>query len=125
MFDPKDVCFARTFRLVKPAEFKHVFQQPNKSADSALLVMARKNTLGYARLGLAISIKSAQTAVERNRVKRIARESFRHCRGTLGGVDFIVSGRGGVAKKTNTELRLALERHWLNLVNAKNPHNPN
>lgn len=122
---PKATCFARIFRLVKPEEFKYVFQQPSKSADSAVLVMARKNTLGYARLGLAISIKSAETAVERNRVKRIARESFRQYRGTLGGTDFIVSGRGGIAKKTNSELRLALERHWSNLVNAKNPHHPN
>ncbi|MEO7557528.1 MAG: ribonuclease P protein component [Gammaproteobacteria bacterium] len=124
MLGPKDACFARKSRLVKPAEFKHVFQQPSKSADGALLVMARKNTLGYARLGLAISIKSAETAVERNRVKRIARESFRRRQSTLGGVDFIVSGRGGVAKKTNAELRLALERHWLNPVHAKNPHSP-
>jgi ribonuclease P protein component len=121
MPERKDAGFARKSRLVRPAEFKHVFQQPNKSSDKALLILARRNTLGYARLGLAVSIKSAVTAVERNRVKRVSRESFRQHKASLGGMDFIVTGRAGLTEKTNQELRAGLERHWLILVNAKNP----
>lgn len=116
--------FTRKHRLVKPAEFKHVFQQPVKSGDKTLLVLARRNTLGYARLGLAVSIKSTTTAAERNRIKRMVRESFRHHKPSFGGMDFIVTGRAGLINKTNQELRASLERHWLNLVNAKNPDIP-
>ncbi len=113
--------FARKYRLVKPAEFKRVFQQPRKSGDKFLVVLARRNTLGFARLGIAVSIKSAVTAVERNRVKRVARETFRHHRASLGDMDFIVTGRAGLADKTNRDLRAALKKHWLSLVNAKSP----
>ncbi|MEO5574353.1 MAG: ribonuclease P protein component [Gammaproteobacteria bacterium] len=118
-----DTGFARKYRLVKPAEFKHVFQQAGKSGDKALLILARRNALGYARLGLAVSIKAAKTAVERNRIKRVTRESFRHHRPALGGMDFIVTGRAGLSTKTNRELRASLERHWLSLSNAKNSDN--
>lgn len=113
--------FARKYRLVKPAEFKHVFQQPRKSSDKTLLVLARKSTLGFARLGLAVSVKSVATAVQRNRVKRVARETFRHHKALLGSLDFVVTGRVGLADKTNPELRAALKKHWLGLANAKNP----
>ncbi|MEO5703340.1 MAG: ribonuclease P protein component [Gammaproteobacteria bacterium] len=121
MHEPVDTRFARQYRLVKPAEFKHVFQRSGKAGDKNLLVLARRNTLGYARLGLAVSIKSVTNAVQRNRVKRVARETFRHQKTQLGGMDFIVISRAGLADKTNRELRVALEKHWLSHANAKNP----
>lgn len=116
--------FAREYRLVKPEEFKRVFQQPVKAGDKALLILARRNTLGHARLGLAVSIKSAKTAVVRNRIKRIARESFRQEKASLGSMDFIVTGRADVVGKTKRQLRISLDKHWLSLVNAKNPDIP-
>ena len=115
-----DAGFARKYRLVKPAEFKRVFQQPSKAGDKTLLILAQRNSLGFPRLGLAVSIKSMNTAVQRNRVKRVARETFRHHKALLDGMDFIVTGRAGLADKTNQELRVALEKHWLSLSNAKN-----
>lgn len=64
-------------------------------------------------------MKAARTAVARNRIKRIVRESFRHRHAMLGALDFVVTGRGGVDKKTNQELRAALEKHWLALLACK------
>lgn len=86
-----------------------------------MLLMVAANELDCARLGLAISIKSARNAVSRNRIKRVIRESFRQHRTLLGRLDIIVTGRAGLATKTNQELRLALEKHWLTIANAKNP----
>lgn len=111
--------FTRQVRLVKPEEFQRVFQNSCKSGDSALLVLARRNDCGHARLGLAISMKSARSAVTRNRVKRLARESFRHYQAQLGSVDYVVTGRSGIDGKTNEELRAALEKHWRILAECK------
>lgn len=48
------------------------------------------NTLGHARLGLIIGKKTARLAVQRNYMKRVLREMFRHERQALDGVDLLV-----------------------------------
>ena len=62
-----------------------------------------------ARLGLAISRKHARRAVERNRLKRMAREAFRIRRQTLPPVDIIVLSRAGASGVDRAELRAELE----------------
>lgn len=111
--------FPKERRLLRPEEFQRVFQNPCRSGDAALLVLARGNGLGHARLGLAISVKSARSAVVRNRIKRIVRESFRHRQGTLGALDFVVTARAGVGTLSGEQLRTALERHWSSLASCK------
>jgi ribonuclease P protein component len=67
-------------------------------------------------LGLAISRKAARRAVDRNRLKRQVRESFRHRQQELDGFDLVVMARGGVLSVSNAELRESLERHWTRLL---------
>ena len=62
-----------------------------------------------ARLGLAISRKHARRAVERNRLKRMAREALRIRRHSLPLVDIIVLSRAGVSGADRAELRAELE----------------
>lgn len=64
-----------------------------------------------ARLGLAVSRKAAKRAVDRSRLKRMARESFRH-RSDAPGADFVVIARPGAALAANTALRASLDRHF-------------
>ena len=54
-----------------------MFQQAKKLVFSGFIVLYRANTLGYARLGLALSKKAIAKAHDRNRVKRLLRETFR------------------------------------------------
>ena len=115
----RDFRFTRSYRLVRPEEFQRVFQDPCKSADKFLVVLARKNHCGLARLGLAISLKATGIAVTRNRIKRVIRESFRQQRAALAGLDFVVTARGGIGKGSNKELRASLEKHWSVLVECK------
>lgn len=75
-------------------------------------MLTRPNDLAFPRLGLAISRKVAKSAVARNRLKRIVRESFRCHRQWLGGLDCVVMGRAGVAEQDNAALFASLERHW-------------
>ena len=69
--------FPKRARLLKPAEFSRVFKKAHRSSDRQLTILAAPNDLDYPRLGLAISKKHAKRAVDRNRIKRIVRESFR------------------------------------------------
>ena len=72
-----------------------------------------------ARLGLAIAKKHVKLAVDRNRIKRVIRESFRHHRQQISGLDLVVLARAGTAPLTNKQLFSSLEYHWKRLVETK------
>ncbi len=76
-----------------------------------MTVLAVPNELGHPRLGLAVSKKSARRAVDRNRVKRLAREQFRHAQWSLPAVDLVVMTRPGIADHTNQQISASLARH--------------
>ena len=64
----------------------------------------RPNGLAHARLGLAISKRVSKRAVERNRLKRLLRESFRRIRDQLPPVDVMVMAREQTAGLPGAEL---------------------
>jgi ribonuclease P protein component len=67
---------------------------------------------GPARLGLAIAKKQVRRAVDRNRIKRIVRETFRRHRARLPGVDLVVMARAAASTADNRRLAASLERHF-------------
>lgn len=75
-----------------------------------LLYRTSAPPLDQPRLGLAISKKHARRAVDRNRIKRIAREAFRVRRRSLAAVDIVVLSRAGIAAADSRELRLELDQ---------------
>jgi ribonuclease P protein component len=78
-------------------------------------VLVLPNDISHARIGLSISARAVGNAVERNRIKRVIRESFRLREENLPAVDIVVNARSGVASVDNEALRTSLEHHW-NLV---------
>ena len=104
--------FSRRLRLTCPADFKRVFQQACKSTSPEFTVLAIANQKDYPRLGLAIAKKHVRRAVDRNRIKRLIRESFRHNTTLLSGLDIVVLARKGVENSTNEILTSALNKHW-------------
>ncbi|MDR3183148.1 MAG: ribonuclease P protein component [Planctomycetaceae bacterium] len=64
-------------RLLKPAEFKRVFDARRIASDERLTVFALPNGRKYCRLGVSIAKKKCPKAVRRNRWKRMVRETFR------------------------------------------------
>jgi ribonuclease P protein component len=78
-------------------------------------VLCRPNELDRWRLGLAVSKKVCARASDRNRLKRVIRESFRRLQEPLvaqGGIDIVVLPKKDAATMSNTALRNALEQHW-------------
>jgi ribonuclease P protein component len=104
--------FPRSLRLLAGREFQHVFARARRIPGSRLMVLYRAQEPAGAepRLGLAISRKHARRAVDRNRVKRAAREAFRLRRAGLPPVDIIVLSRVGVADLDAREARAELDR---------------
>ena len=70
------------------------------------------------RLGLAISARAVPRAVSRNRIKRLARETFRARRGALPAADIVLQARSGAAAADSVELRATLERLWRRITGA-------
>jgi ribonuclease P protein component len=70
------------------------------------------NDSAGARLGMAVSARAAGNAVNRNRLRRLIRESFRMHREKLPAVDLLVTARAAAAKATNREVFASLESLW-------------
>jgi len=76
------------------------------------MVIARPNGLEYPRLGLAVGVKAAGNAVNRNRIKRLVRESFRGRKGDLPPVDLVVNARAAAGKAPNAEIAESIAVLW-------------
>ncbi len=115
--DSESKRFARHNKLVKPGEFQRVFKLGNlKSKDRCFVVLALENELEFARLGLTVAKKNVASSVERNRIKRIIRESFRLHKNIICKLDSVVIVRRGTDKLDNREISSALEKHWQRLA---------
>lgn len=104
--------FQPSSRLAEAAQFKRVFANPVRVGAGGLLVLARASEHPGARLGLAISKRCCPRAVDRNRLKRIARESFRAQLFRLPQVDVVVLCTPQVGKLSNHSLFAGLDRAW-------------
>lgn len=112
--------FGREKRLLTPRQFKTVFDSPTGRAPGRnVLLLARKNQLEHPRIGLVIGKKSVKLAVERNRLKRVIRESFRHSQDALAGWDIVVVARKGLADLDNPELFQQFGKLFKRLARSK------
>ncbi len=83
--------FARRRRLTESRDFERVIRQHEINLSSGpLRIRARKNTLTHARLGIVVPKRGTALAVQRNRVKRIIREQFRHQADSLPNLDIVI-----------------------------------
>lgn len=104
--------FQRCQRLLKQADFKYVFDKPEKSKDAYFTVLARPNSLAYARLGIIVSKKRIKLTVERNRIKRLIRYSFRLNQHSLLNKDFVVLANDKIVEEKNSFILHSLATHW-------------
>lgn len=107
--------FSRSKRLTTATEFGRVFAHATRSSDRYFTVLSRANNSSTARLGLTVSRRVAKHAVERNRLKRLAREVFR-CQKELPKCDFVILANKVAPTADNLVLRESLERHLRHLA---------
>jgi len=104
--------FDKSSRLLNSADFGHVFTCGSRKHGKYFLVVCCVNTLGYARLGIAVSRKVSKKAVVRNRIKRQIRESFRLNKELLSGMDCVVVAKFSAATISQPILRSSIDTHW-------------
>ncbi|MCE0722070.1 MULTISPECIES: ribonuclease P protein component [Legionella] len=108
--------FKKTQRLLTKNDYNYVFEQAKKIVTSEFIILFRENNLGYARLGLALSKKMIAKAHDRNRIKRLLRESFRQKE--LPAVDLVFLARQGVAKQTNAIINARMGKTWKKIISC-------
>ena len=111
-----DFQFEKSLRLLNASEYQAVFDESCLKVSTAeLLFLARKNNLGRGRLGLVIAKKNVKLSVQRNRVKRVVRETFRLNQHKLKGIDVIVLARRGLGDIDNKQLHETCNQLWYQL----------
>ncbi|RYY01055.1 MAG: ribonuclease P protein component [Gammaproteobacteria bacterium] len=104
-------------RLLNSNDFQTVFDDaPLRTSHQHFLFLARQNQLDRPRLGLVIAKKHIRHAVDRNRMKRLIRETFRAKQQQLAGIDVIVLARKGMHETTNLVLIEQLNKQWQGLI---------
>jgi ribonuclease P protein component len=106
--------FPKGKRLLKTDDFSSVFHFKCGEKAASFRVLARPNGLSVSRLGIIVPKKLVPLSVNRNLIKRLIREEFRHQQHRLSGLDIIVQAHspGAVQEKSRTveELRMLMER---------------
>ncbi|MGI9286824.1 MAG: ribonuclease P protein component [Pseudomonadales bacterium] len=113
--------FPKTARLCTPTDYQRVFQRAQfKVSSKAVLFLAVPNELSRPRLGLVIGKKNIRLAVQRNRIKRLVRESFRLRQHNIPTLDIVVLARRGLDAKENSMIHAELNSLWDNLLKRAN-----
>ena len=111
------MCLTRQATLRGSKDFSFVFVKAKRVYGDHLTVLFRFNDLSHPRLGLIVSKKHTRTAITRNLVRRIIKESFRLHGNKLGSVDIIVLSKCGIAKVDRATLRESIDKQWKVMIN--------
>jgi ribonuclease P protein component len=99
-------------RLRRKSDFDAVYARGRRFGNGFFGVTALWNDKGGPRLGLAVAVRAAGGGVERNRIRRIIRESFRLHQYELPAVDLVVSARSRAKDAPRSELHASLVELW-------------
>ena len=114
---PTDQRFGKASRLLKANDYSRVFDGAEaRASHKHLLLLARTNNGPGHRLGIIVAKKSVHLAVQRNRLKRVAREVFRQLPPTEPPLDVVLLARRGMDQLDNAELSSILQQQWQKLV---------
>ena len=107
--------FKKTQRLLNASDYKKVFDHSSvKVANSFLLLLAKPTDGCQSRLGLVVAKKNIPTAVQRNRIKRVARETFRK-KQFQSPMDIVFLAQKGADKLSAKKLTSIFEKSWVKL----------
>ncbi|HEU4664857.1 MAG TPA: ribonuclease P protein component [Dokdonella sp.] len=104
--------FPRAARLLTPRDFARLRTTSRRIGTRHLTAEVAPSATGAVRMGLAVSRRVSKSAVHRNRIKRIARDSFRRHRDALPAFDILVIARSSADHEDNPSLHAEFERLW-------------
>ncbi|MAS41062.1 MAG: ribonuclease P protein component [Porticoccaceae bacterium] len=111
--------FPRSRRLLKSSEFQAVFAAAEQRVSHRYYLLLARTTMGPGpRLGLVVARKNIRLATRRNRIKRVARETFRQQAPGLGSVDVLFLPRRGMDVLPPDRQTRLLREAWRTLAKA-------
>jgi len=111
-----DFDYPRELRLLTSGDFQRVSDGVTiKLPRQNILRLPRPNQVDRRRIGFIVSQKNVRRAVQRNRVRRIIRESFRLQQHKLPPVDIIIMARKGLDELSSDELHRLTKKCWSRL----------
>jgi len=100
--------------LRQSSEFKRVYEQGSRYDSSLITAFVLRNDQGKHRLGITVSRKTAIRALDRNRAKRLLRETFRLQKPLIeqlvGQYDWVLNGKRALLVTGLTDSMRDLER---------------
>ena len=115
--------FSTEVRIRCAADYKSVFDGALfKVHQPHFLFLAKYSEQQTSRLGIVVAKKKVRRAHERNRVKRLARESFRLNQQQLDVLDIVVMPKLGIEAVPNAELHQQLQFAWQKLQRLAKKH---
>ena len=114
--------FPRSARLLTAADYACVFKKNQRFSDRYWTSLVHTDKEIPSRLGLAVAKKRAKRAVDRNKIKRIARESFRAHQHQFIGLQLVVMNRDAATSESTSKLRQSMDSLCRKII-AK--HSPN
>ena len=88
---------SRRHRFAGRGSYAAALRSPRKLRSQALLLHVAAGRPGVSRLGLVVPKRLARQSVDRNRLKRLARETFRRHAAKTAGLDLVLAMREAVA----------------------------
>lgn len=120
-----DLAFRKSSRLLTSQDFQRVFKGAvYKVSHRHYLILAIPNQHNHPRLGLVIAKKNIRLAVQRNRVKRSIRETFRLKQHNLPNIDAIVLARSQLDTLSDKALNKLFEQSWQRVIEKANKPTP-
>jgi ribonuclease P protein component len=107
--------FQPASRLLQASDFKGVFDHAfYKVHQPSFLLLATKRTTAdqQSRVGIVVAKRKIRRAHERNRFKRLTRESFRLNQHVLPALDIVVMAKQGADLLPNADLHQELHKAW-------------
>lgn len=108
--------FNDQLRLKRASEYQAVFKTGKKLTSPYFSIINKDNQLSDSRLGIIVSKKSVRKAVDRNRIKRIIRESFRLNYQFLPKLDIVIVSYSAIMTINKHQLHTQLDKQWLKLA---------
>lgn len=105
--------FKKQSRLLSTLQFQAVYKKHIKIIRSEFICLGRINDLNFPRLGISISKKKIKKSHDRNRIKRLIRESFRTKQNKLISMDMIIIVKKDLKLKDNKFIIHRLQSLWI------------
>jgi ribonuclease P protein component len=113
--------FPKSSRLLCSADYSRVFDSVDyRVSTKHFLVLAKTNQDLGLRLGIIVAKKHVKLSVQRNRIKRLMRESFRAVSQPIENLDMVILAKQGTGSTDNPSCLSEINDLWKKLSRKQN-----